>query len=488
MPRKTTIAAALALVVSHAAFADITETVSEGKDREAVAVTIYNENLALVREARKLPLNAGANRIALRDVSARIMPETASLAARSGAALQLLEQNFDYDLLSAQSLLGKYVGKRVTVIHTNPASGAETREEATVLANNDGVVLQYADRIETGLPANARLAYGDVPANLRDHPTLTVDLQSGQAGEQTVDLAYLSGGFSWQADYVASLANDEKSLNLAGWVTLDNQSGTTYDNATLQLVAGDVSRVRKEFDSFAQMRAAPVAAMEEAAPMAEESLFEYHLYTLNRPTTLKNNQKKQVALLSAANVPVRKEYRLQGENYTYYNSLRGESPELGDKRKVDVFVEFKNEEKGQLGIPLPKGIVRVYKNDSDNRAQFIGEDRIDHTAKNDTVRLKLGSAFDVTGVWKSVSVKNLDSGKLGKLIDGEQFEATYSIELSNAKKEDVTVKVVEPLPGDWNITAETFKHEKVGADLAQWQVPVPADGKVELKYTVRIKF
>ena len=488
MPHKTALAAALALAASHAAFAEVTETVSEGKDREAVAVTIYNDNLALVREARKLPLNAGANRIALRDVSARIMPETASLAARSGAALQLLEQNFDYDLLSAQSLLNKYVGKRVTVIHTNPASGAETREEATVLANNDGVVLQYADRIETGLPANARLAYGDVPANLRDHPTLTVDLQSGQAGEQTVDLAYLSGGFSWQADYVASLANDEKSLNLAGWVTLDNQSGTTYDNATLQLVAGDVSRVRKEFDSFAQMRAAPVAAMEEAAPMAEESLFEYHLYTLNRPTTLKNNQKKQVALLSAANVPVRKEYRLQGENYTYYNSLRGESPELGDKRKVDVFVEFKNEEKGQLGIPLPKGIVRVYKNDSDNRAQFIGEDRIDHTAKNDTVRLKLGSAFDVTGVWKSVSVKNLDSGKLGKLIDGEQFEATYSIELSNAKKEDVTVKVVEPLPGDWNITAETFKHEKVGADLAQWQVPVPADGKVELKYTVRIKF
>ena len=488
MPHKTALAAALALAASHAAFAEVTETVSEGKDREAVAVTIYNDNLALVREARKLPLNAGANRIALRDVSARIMPETASLVARSGAALQLLEQNFDYDLLSAQSLLGKYVGKRVTVIHTNPASGAETREEATVLANNDGVVLQYADRIETGLPANARLAYGDVPANLRDHPTLTVDLQSEQAGEQTVDLAYLSSGFSWQADYVASLANDEKSLNLAGWVTLDNQSGTTYDNATLQLVAGDVSRVRKEFDSFAQMRAAPVAAMEEAAPMAEESLFEYHLYTLNRPTTLKNNQKKQVALLSAANVPVRKEYRLQGENYAYYNSLRGESPELGDKRKVDVFVEFKNEEKGQLGIPLPKGIVRVYKNDSDNRAQFIGEDRIDHTAKNDTVRLKLGSAFDVTGVWKAVEVKRLNGGKLDKVLNGEQFEATYSIELSNAKKEDVTVKVVEPLPGDWNITAETFKHEKVGADLAQWQVPVPADGKVELKYTVRIKF
>ena len=338
MPRKTTIAAALALAASHAAFAEVTETVSEGKDREAVAVTIYNDNLALVREARKLPLNAGANRIALRDVSARIMPETASLVARSGAALQLLEQNFDYDLLSAQSLLGKYVGKRVTTIRTNPANGEETREEATVLANNDGVVLQYADRIETGLPANVRIAYGDVPTNLRDRPTLTVDLQSGQAGEQTVDLAYLTGGFSWQADYVASLASDEKTVNLAGWVTLDNQSGTSYDNATLQLVAGDVGRVQPDFDSMMLRAAAPAAALEKSAPMAEESLFEYHLYTLNRPTTLKNNQKKQVSLLSAANVPVNKEYRLQGAEYWYYNGLRGDSPELGDKRKVDVFV------------------------------------------------------------------------------------------------------------------------------------------------------
>jgi len=232
--------------------------------------------------------------------------------------------------------------------------------------------------------------------------------------------------------------------------------------------------------------AAPAAALEKSEPMAEESLFEYHLYTLNRPTTLKNNQKKQVALLSAASVPVNKEYRLQGAEYWYYNGLRGDSPELGDKRKVDVFVEFKNEEVSQLGMPLPKGIVRVYKNDSDNRAQFIGEDRIDHTAKNDTVRLKLGSAFDVSGVWKMVDVKNLNNGKLGKLVNGEQYEATYSIELSNAKQEAVTVKVVEPIPGDWKIVEENNKHEKVGANLAQWQVSVPADGKTELKYKVRI--
>ena len=459
---------------------------SDGDSRENIAITIYHNDRALIRESRRLSLQAGLNRVALRDVSARIRPETASLSGRD-ASLRLLEQNFDYDLLSAESLLEQYIGKHITTIRTNPANGEETREEATVLANNDGVVLQYADRIETGLPANVRLAYGDVPANLRDRPTLTVDLQSGQAGEQTVDLAYLTGGFSWQADYVANLASDEKTVNLAGWVTLDNQSGTSYDNATLQLVAGDVSRVRPDLDSHLGVNMPVAAFARESAPMAEESLFEYHLYTLNRPTTLKNNQKKQVSLLSAANVPVNKEYRLQGAEYWYYNGLRGDSPELGDKRKVDVFVEFKNEEASQLGMPLPKGIVRVYKNDSDNRAQFIGEDRIDHTAKNDSVRLKLGSAFDINGVWKNVEVKKLNGGKLGELIGGEKFEATYSIELSNAKKEDVTVKVVEPIPGDWSIEEETFKHEKVGANLAQWQVPVPADGKVELKYKVRIK-
>ena len=485
---KNVLAAALALAAGHAALAaDPAETVSRGEDRESVAVTIYNDDLALIRETRKVPLNEGANRIALRDVSARIMPETASLAARGEAVLQLLEQNFDYDLLSGEALLAKNVGKRVTTIRTNPANGEETREEATVLADNNGVVLQYADRIETGLPANVRLAFHDVPANLRDRPTLTVDLTSDKAGEQSIDLAYLSRGFDWQADYVASLADDEKTLNLAGWVTLNNQSGTAYDNATLQLVAGDVARVQEEFRNAMPAMEMAAAAPMKARPMLEEGLFEYHLYTLDRPTTLKNNQSKQVALLSAAAVPVQKEYRLQGDVNGYYNSLRDARPEDGDKRKVEVSISFKNDEANKLGLPLPKGIVRVYKNDSGQRTQFIGEDRIDHTAKNDEVRLKLGNTFDVNGVWKLLDVKRMDKGKLGKLLEDDEFEATYRIELSNAKKEAVTVKVVEPIPGDWRIIEENLPHEKVGADHAQWQVDVPADGKSELQYKVRIK-
>lgn len=459
-----------------------TETVSQ--ERNSIAVTIYNESLAMVREQRQIPLEAGTNRIALRDVSARIMPETASFTT-SGAPVQLLEQNFDYDLLNEQALLNKYVGKTVTAIRTNPATGEETREEATVLANNEGIILQYADRIESRLPENVRLAFADVPANLRDRPTLTVDLNADTAGTQDMNLSYLTGGLSWKADYVATLANDEKTLNLAGWVTLNNDSGTTYPDAKLQLVAGDVNRVQEEF-LYKRMdyAAAPMAAAELAEPMQQEALFEYHLYTLPRTTTIANQQRKQVALLSATSVPVEKEYRLQGGDHWYYSAVEGDSPELGDKRKVDVFMQFDNKEEAQLGIPLPKGIVRVYKNDSTGSAQFIGEDSIDHTAKNDNVRLKLGQAFDITGTWKHLGSKQID----GKIVRKRTYEGRYEIELSNSKAEDVVVKVVEPIPGNWKILEESHPHDKASAHLAQWNIPVPADSKVKLTYTVHITF
>ncbi|MDH5858885.1 DUF4139 domain-containing protein [Lampropedia aestuarii] len=461
-----------------AAAATVAETQSAAQDRQSVAVTIYNDGLALVRDERKIKLNQGENRIAVREVSAQIMPETASMRATDGSTLNLLEQNFDYDLLSSDSLLNKYVGSNVTVIRTNPASGQDERETATLLANNAGPVLKYADRIETGLPTNARLAFDGVPGNLRDQPTLVVSLNAEKAGTPTVDLSYLTGGLGWQADYVATLSKDENSLDLAGWVTLNNHSGTAYEDAKLQLVAGDVGRapiVReamfKALDGRAMAAVAP-------APMEQEALFEYHLYTLPNTTTLGNNQTKQVALLSAGSVPVRKEYRLQGAEH-WYNQLRNNnSPELGDKRKVDVFVEFDNKD-GDLGVPLPKGIVRMYKGDSQQRALFIGEDRIDHIAKDEQVRLKLGSAFDLNGTWKHTSSK--------KLADN-LYEMSFSIELRNAKEVPATITVVEPIPGDWTITSESQKHTQPTARLAQWEVEVPAEGKTELSYTVRIKY
>lgn len=463
-------ALALALFAAAALHAAAAETVSRAEDRSEVAVTIYNDSLALVKEVRGIAFQRGANSIALRDVSAKMRPETASLRALGGGGLRLVEQNFDFDLLTPQKLLEKYVGRSVTVIKTNPATGAETREPAEVLATNGGVVLKYADRIESGVPG--RIAYGSIPPNLRERPTLVVQLESAAAGRQNAELSYLTGGLSWRADYVAELAGDESKLDLAGWVTLTNQSGASYENARLQLVAGDVNRVRDELRT--QQFAAKAMAAPPAAEMAREQLFEYHLYSLNRPTTILDNQTKQVALLSAAAVPVRKEYRLAGQDWYY----RGAQSDLGRQHKVAVFVEFDNKG-GELGQPLPKGIVRVYKKDSRGNALFIGEDRIDHTAKNEVVRLKLGDAFDLKAARKQTSFR--------KVAD-RVYESAYSIELANAKDIAVTVKVVEPMPGDWEMVAESQKHTKGDAHSAVWLVNVPAAGKATLEYAVRMRW
>ena len=447
-----------------------TEMASDAKDRNEVAVTIYNESLALIKEVRRLDLRRGINDVALRDVSARMRPETASLRVLTGESLQMVEQNFDFDLLTPQKILEKYVGQTVEVIRTHPTTGAETRESAQVLASNDGVVLRFADRIETGVPG--RLAFPGVPANLRDRPTLVVKLDSPTVGRQTVELSYLSGGLSWKADYVGELAADETRMDLAGWVTLTNQSGTAYDNAKLQLVAGDVNRVPEEV--FIQPMAKAMVAAAPAPAMAQEAVFDYHVYSLDHPTTLRDNQTKQVALLSAAAIPVRKEYRLTGQSW-YYQS---QANDLGEKQKVEVFLEFENTG-GDLGKPLPKGVVRVYKKDSKGNAIFIGEDGIDHTAQNDKVRLKMGNAFDVTANRKQTNYR-LVAGRPNPVI-----ETSWRIEFNNAKDQAVTVKVVEPMPGDWDVTSENLAHVKGDAHSAVWQVAVPAGGKAMLEYVVR---
>jgi hypothetical protein len=451
--------------------AQAAEKVSRAEDREEVALAIYNDSLALIKETRRLDLERGINDIALRDVSAKMRPETASLRTTSGTPLRLIEQNFDFDLLTPQKLLDKYVGRSVTVIRTNPATGAETRETAQVLATNSGAVLKFADRIETGVPG--RLAFNDIPPNLRERPTLVVKLESAAAGRQTAELSYLSGGLSWKADYVAELSGDETRLDLAGWVTLTNQSGTAYENARLQLVAGDVNRVQQD---FAPKGAIVAMAAPAAREMAREEVFDYHLYTLGRPTTILDNQTKQVALLSAAGVPVKKEYLLAGESW-YYQS---QASDLGRKQKVAVFLEFENSG-GDLGKPLPKGVVRAYKKDSTGNAIFIGEDAIDHTAKNDRVRLKMGSAFDVTATRKQTGFKQL-AGRPNPV-----WETSWRLELNNAKEQAVTVKVVEPMPGDWEIVSASQPHGKGDAHSAVWQIQVPAGGRAVLEYSARVR-
>lgn len=472
------IMAAASIICSTTVHAEPDEILSSMHDQSSVAVTIYNGNLALIKDQRKIKLKSGVNNLALRDVSAQIRPETALLSSLSNeGSVSVVEQNFDFDLLTPQKLLEKYIGKNVTIVKTNPATGVETAESATVLSANNGVVMRMGNRIETGVPG--RIVYDDVPANLRDRPTLVTKLNNKAAAEQTVELSYLTGGLDWRADYVAELNAKENSLDLSGWVTLTNTSGAGYKNAKLQLVAGDVNRAA---DELSQARARKGMAAERAAPsssMAEESLLEYHLYTLDRPTTIAENQTKQVALLSAGGVTVRKELVLRGNGY-YYQSSYGD---LGQKMKVGVYIEFENKESSKLGIPLPKGVIRVYKNDIAGNALFVGEDRIDHTPRNEKVRLKLGDAFDVTADKKQTDFKKSNAEKNNRV-----YESAFEIVLKNAKKEAVTVVVQEPIPGDWTMLNESHPSTKETSNTAVWKINVPAGGNAVLTYRVQVKY
>ncbi|NOU26137.1 MAG: DUF4139 domain-containing protein [Methylotenera sp.] len=476
---KLILLATLSTLVTGAIAMELDETRSTLTDQQSVAVTIYNGDLALIKDQRKLKINNGIIDLALRDVSAQIRPETALLRSISHAgSFSTLEQNFDFDLLTPQKLLEKYVGKTVSIVKIHPTTGLETTEVATVLSANNGVVLKIGNRIETGIPG--RIVYDNVPENLRDRPTLVTKLNNKIAAEQTLELSYLTGGLGWKADYVAELNPKEDSIDLSGWVTLSNTSGASYKNAKLQLVAGDVNRVQEHFPRAMSMRKNADMVAEAAVPMAEESLLEYHLYTLDRPTTISENQTKQVALLSAANVPARKELVLRGADY-YYQSSYGE---IGTKIKVGVFVEFDNKEAAKLGIPLPKGIIRVYKKDNAGNAQFVGEDNIDHTPKNEVVRLKLGESFDVTADKKQTGFKVLPNPQKGH----SAYESAYEITLKNAKKEKMTVVIQEPISGDWTITAENQPHKKVNSHLAVWKVDVPAESSATLNYKAIVKY
>ena len=462
----------LAAGLAHGA--DAPREVSSGAaEREAVAVTVYNDDLALVKERRRVELPAGLTRLSLRDVAAQMRPETALLRAVSGQPLGLVEQNFDFDLLTPQKLLEKYVGREVTVIRPHPTSDTERREKATVLAAGQGTVLRFADRIETGVPG--RLAFDAVPSNLRDRPTLSVLLEAA-GGKQAVELSYLTGGLSWQADYVANLSADGKSLDLNAWVTLTNRSGAGFDDVVLQLVAGTVNRVRPQ-DSRVYALAAPAAARAKAQEATQEALLDYHLYSFERPTRIADNQTKQLALLSASAVPVRRDYLLAGSDWYYRDRQAQQFGQIGQKLKPAVFLEFEN--KGAIGRPLPAGIVRVYARDSKGAAQFVGEDRIGHTAKNEKLKLRLGEAFDITAERRQTSYKR---------IADNVSESAWRIELRNAKDEAVTVRVQEPLPGDWEMLQQSHPHSKESARVAAWNIAVPAGGTTLLEYVVRVKW
>jgi hypothetical protein len=444
-------------------------------DQQSISLTIYNTNLGLVKDQRLIKLPKGVSELRFMGVASQIIPTSVQIKSLvSSDSLLVLEQNYEYDLLNPQKLLDKYVGKEVKLFTKNPYTEREEVVTATLLSNNGSPIFKIGDEITYGHPG--RIIFPGVPEDLMAKPTLVWLAENSLLNGQKIEASYLTNDINWQSDYVVTLNDKDDKADLAGWVTIDNKSGTTYRNAKLKLVAGDVNRVMDELEyKRGMLQVAEMAAKAAAPQFKEESFFEYHIYTLQRPATVKDNQTKQISLVQADAIAVKKELLYRGASY-YYRSRYGEAI---SNQKIGVFVEIENREMNHLGIPLPKGTVRVYKQDSSGSLQFVGEDSIDHTPKDEKGRIKLGDAFDVVGTRKQTDWRK---------IAYDTYEAAFEISLRNHKKEDVVVKVVEPIPGDWKMLSATHEFTKSEAFTAEFQVPVPKDGETKVSYRVRMRY
>ena len=451
--------------------ADTTVMSSSADDRETVSVTVYNQNFGLVREVRRMSLPGGVLALEYGDVAANLQPETVHIRRLDSGDLHVLEQNYRYDLLSPEKLLEKYVGRTVTIYRRDPESDREVGVPAEVLSVNAGTVLRIGDEITFNYPG--RFAFPEVPDNLIPEPTLVWMLDT-ERGNQEIEVSYLTHNMSWKADYVLVLADDEQSAGITGWVTLNNRSGTGFDNAELKLVAGDVQRVSARPDAIALDQAVR-AAEAQGRGFAEEGFFEYHLYTLGRPTDLRNNEQKQVTLLESERLRTRKRLVFPGAPY-YYRSAYGE---IASNQKISTFLEFDNSEEAGMGMALPAGIIRVYKRDSSGAQQFVGEDRIDHTPRDERVRIKLGEAFDVVG-----DRRQMEYNVVARCVS----ESTWEVDLRNHKDEDVEIDVLEPVGGDWTILDASHEWERVDANTFRFRVDVPSRGEIQIRYRVRVRW
>jgi len=439
-------------------------------DQREVMVTIYNGNLGLVKDLRETRLPAGVSEVQFMDVAAMIDPTTVHLKSLTGAAgLKILEQNYEYDLLTSQKLMEKYVGRKVRLYQTDG-----TFHEATLLSTN-GPVFEINGQIHMG--HYGRLVLPSLPENLVSKPTLVWLLRNQTARPQRVEASYLTGGITWKADYVMVLDAADRLADLTGWVTIDNKSGATYGNAALKLVAGDVNRAAEPRSQARMMELAAKAAnsADASRDFKSEGFFEYHLYTLDGRTTIKDNQTKQLSLLAAAEVPITKELIYYGAQ-DYYRTSYGVPV---SNQKIGVYLEVKNSKENRLGVPLPKGKIRVYKADRSGSQQFIGEDRIDHTPKDESVKIKMGNAFDLVG-----ERTQKDFRKLGSNL----YEVEWEIALRNHKTEAQTVTVIEPVPGDWQVMSSNHQYEKIEAHTLKYQISVPRESSAKLVYRVRIRF
>lgn len=433
----------------------ISDSMAQGKQ---VSITIYQNNLGLVHDIREMDLKEGNQEIRFTDVASLIDPTSVHFKSLTAPdQVTILEQNYEYDLVSSEKILQKYIDQVVQLF---------TKEgkifEGKLLSASGNVVLEKKDGgIQSIATANIQNTdFPKLPAGLITRPTLVWYLSNEKAGRHNMETSYLTDGIGWHAEYVALVNKDETTLDLSAWVSVNNQSGTDYENAKLKLVAGDIHRITPPppryfgYEERAMVKAAPAPQFEEKA------FFEYHLYTLQRAATIKNNQIKQLSLFPTAITPVKKIYEYDGSK---------------SEKKVNVKLEFINSEKNGLGLPIPAGKVRVYKSDEDRSQIFLGEDQVDHTPKDEKIRLYVGDAFDVVGERKQMSYKQLSD---------RAREETWEIKLRNHKKEDIEVLVTEHLWGDWEIRESSHTYNKKDAHTLEFLISLKKDSEVIVKYTV----
>ncbi len=472
-----------------------TTVTSTAKDTRGVSLTIYNQNFAVVRENRQINLKEGVNFVRYEDVAAQIDPTSISFKSLTAPnAVAVREQNYQYDLLNPVSILNKSVGKTVRFKQVHPDGKVEILE-GTLLnpptavvgqtdAGGGGTVYQgLVIRLKDGrlvLNPTGQMELNELPEGLVSRPSLLWKLEVDRAGTHNTQVSYIANAITWKADYVAVVNKDENMVDLTGWVTIDNRSGATYTDAQLQLMAGDVRRVQ-EAPGFGGVALDGMMKARAAAPQFEEqAFFEYHLYTLQGTTTVRDNETKQMTLLSAADVKVTRKLVLDAGRRWWIQGIR--APGMGGDTqnvKLNIVVEMRNSKENNMGMPLPKGKVRLYKADDRGNLQFLGEDLIDHTPKDELVRLYIGDAFDVVGERKRTEFKQ---------ISDRVIEETWEITVRNHKESDAPVWIVEHFWGDWEILQSTHKYNKLDAHTIEFPVTVERNGEVKVSYTVRTRW
>ncbi len=459
------------MVLACGLMATVSQAAEEGLD-----LTIYNQNFAFVKDRRTMDLKKGMNEIRFSEIASGIEPASVhflSLTAPDSCVIQ--EQNYEYDLVGSDKLLSKYIDKNIKVLSKDGSTYDGTLMSydgnGLILSNKETkglTMIKVADNIKN-------IDFTELPEGLITKPTLMWKIANDKAGQHLTEVSYLTSGVNWNADYVAVIDQEDSKMDLDGWVTINNQSGTAYKNAGLKLIAGDVRRATPQYLRKSMPQLASMDMREAAAPQfSEKAFFEYHIYALQHRTTVGNNQSKQISLLNAFNAPLKKLFIFDpSEDNEWYMYREGNNSK---EQKVKVKLEVVNSEANHLGMPLPAGKIKVYKKDTDGKLEFIGEDQIDHTPKDEKIRLYLGDAFDVVG-----ERKRMDFKQYGRAVD-----ETIEISLRNHKEQDIEVVVQEHLWRyiNWSISQSSHDYKKTDAQSVEFKIPVPKNAEVKVTYTV----